>query len=303
MLEETRKKAEIKNKILEEKNTQRKFLMEKQTRKKVQENKKKAEMKQEKIMGNMRNLEMRLNFQKQKLIEKQKINEEKKLNFEYLREIAFKERQDKNAKRAEEIKRVLLNNELHEKQRLEEYKEKQELINYRKMELEEMQNDIKKSREEKNLLKEEEIKEKIFNYYQEEEKRKKEIMDKIELKEFRIKYIKEEKEREIMERSENMTRIRIEKEENIRRIANMQEYERNETYKKLMEKDKKVEEFIGQKSLILDKKREMQDIVSKKKKETLEKFDRIFKKKYIDVKYIDYNLIILLIFLIIYIFL
>jgi hypothetical protein len=290
MLEESRKKAEIKNKILEEKNYQRKILLEKKHLQKIEENKKKSEIKQEKIMYNMKNLELKINYQKQKLMEKQKLNEEKKLNFENLRELAFKERQDKNAKKSEKIQKVLLNNELHEKQRLYEYKEKQDLIYYRKMELEEMQNEIKKLRGEQNHIKEAEIKEKIFNYYQREEKRKKEIMDKIELKEYRIRYLKEENEREYMEKSEKMTRIRMEKEDKIRRIENLHEYERNIAYKRLMEKDQKLEEFISQKSLILDKKKEMQDYVNKKKKHTLEKFEKIFKKKNIDVINISINI-------------
>ena len=258
--------------------------MEKKHKKMAELNRKKAEVKQEKIMMNMRNLEMNINYQKEKLIEKQKENEEKKHNFEHLRQMAFKERQNKNMKRAEEIQKVLLNNEMMEKQRYIEYRDKQDMINFRKKELDELQNEIKKIREEKNIQKEEEIKEKIFNYYSEEEKRKKEIMDKIENKDYIIKYLKEEKEREIMERSENHTRIRMEKEDNIRRIGKMQEYERENTFKKLMEKNAKVEEFIGQKSLITERKREMQDVINQKKEESIKKFDRIFKKRIIDVE-------------------
>jgi hypothetical protein len=91
------------------------------------------------------------------------------------------------------------------------------------------------------------------------------------------------KEREMMEKSENQNLRRIERREQIKRIAQIQQYERENFFEKLQEKSYKLQEFMNQKNIMAMKRKEISSEMSKKKEEYMQKFDKIFKKKQIDV--------------------
>lgn len=283
MLNENKKKAEQRQKIMELRENERQEVLEKKRLEKIEINMRKSMQKQEKIKINMKNLDEKINFQREKLTQKQIDNDTKRKSFEELRELAFKKRKIQSAKRAEDIVKVLEKNDYIEKQRLQEYKEKQSIIISRKFEIEEMQKEMKKMKEEKNEYRENEIRERMDKYFADEERRKMEIMERIEIHDYKIKNLQTEKERENMEKSEMITKKRIEKEENIKRIGRLQDYDRSKVLERLQDKNYKVEEFVFQKSLIADKKREMQQVINQKKNELLSKFDKVFKKKNMDV--------------------
>ena len=283
MLNENKKKAEQRQKIMELRENERQEVLEKKRLEKIEINIRKSMKKQEKIKKNMKNLDEKINYQREKLTQKQIDNDKKRKSFEDLRELAFKKRKIQSAKRAEDIVKVLEKNDYIEKQRLQEYKEKQSIILSRKFEIEEIQKEMRKMKEEKNEFKENEIRERMDKYFADEERRKKEIMERIEIHDYKIKNLQTEKERENMEKSEMITKKRIEKEENIKRISRLQDYDRSKVLERLQDKNNKVEEFVFQKSLISDKKREMQQVINQKKNELLTKFDKVFKKKNMDV--------------------
>jgi hypothetical protein len=91
------------------------------------------------------------------------------------------------------------------------------------------------------------------------------------------------KEREMMEKSENQNLRRIERREQIKKIAQIQQYERENFFEKLQEKSYKLQEFMNQKNIMAMKRKEISSEMSKKKEEYMQKFDKIFKKKQIDV--------------------
>ena len=151
------------------------------------------------------------------------------------------------------------------------------------IEIEEIQKEIARNTAERNEQRENELKERMEKYLVDEENRKREIMEKIEIRGFKIENMQKEKEREIMERSEFFTKKCIEKQDNIKRIAKLQDYHRSKVLEGLQEKSQKVDEFVMQKSLIAEKKRELQGVIKEKKKDLMQKFDRLFKKKNLDV--------------------
>ena len=92
------------------------------------------------------------------------------------------------------------------------------------------------------------------------------------------------KEREMMEKSESVTLKRIERKEQIKKITQVLEYERQVIQEKLIEKSQKLSNFFSKKNNILNKKREFSNEMLKKKEEYMTKFQSIFKKKQLDVR-------------------
>jgi len=88
----------------------------------------------------------------------------------------------------------------------------------------------------------------------------------------------------MMEKSENQNLRRIERRDQIKKIAQIQQYERETFFEKLQEKSYKLQEFMNQKNIMAIKRKEISSEMSKKKEEYMQKFDKIFKKKQIDVK-------------------
>lgn len=92
------------------------------------------------------------------------------------------------------------------------------------------------------------------------------------------------KEREMMEKSESQNLRRLERREQIKKISQIQQFERENIFEKLQEKSYKLQEFINQKNKMAIKRKEISSEMSKKKDEYMQKFDKIFKKKQIDVR-------------------
>ena len=69
------------------------------------------------------------------------------------------------------------------------------------------------------------------------------------------------------------------REDNLKIINRIQEYEREKQAIQLLEKNKKMDELNKQKLLIIEQKQQMQNEIKAKKEELTEKFSKIFEKK------------------------
>jgi hypothetical protein len=284
ILEENMKKAEIKQKALEEKDMIRKEFLE---RKKIETslmNEEKVRKKKMQIETNMKNLDDKINEQKNIYLEKQHMNDIKKQQFEELRNIAFKEKKSQAEKRSIEIKKVIQRNEEKSKNKIDQYHEKQKIIQIKKDELDLIKKEEIKAKLEKQHNRDEKIKKTIVINNELENAKKSQILRKIQIKEERLNQMNEMKERDLMEKSEISVRKKLEKEQNMRRISQMKEEEREKTLERLNEKSQRLDEFKLQKSLIADKKREIQEEINRKKQQYIEEFDKIFKKKSINTQ-------------------
>jgi hypothetical protein len=284
MLEENKRRGEIRQKELEEKERARKEMLERKKMHMMIINAEKSQKKKIKIESNLKNLDERITQQKNEFMEKQLHNDMKKQQFEKLREIAFMDKQVQARCRAEEIRKVIEKNENMGKMKVQNYNEKQKIIQMKKEELEEMQKLELMNKQERLRMRESKIKQTLQMNEELELNKKSVILQKMEYKDSKRKEGSMMREREFMERSEMNTRRRLEKEEIIRRIARMQEEERARTLMRLNEKSQRLDEFKSQKSMIADKKREVQDEISRKKQEYIERFDKIFKKKTLNEK-------------------
>ena len=74
---------------------------------------------------------------------------------------------------------------------------------------------------------------------------------------------------------------------NFRRKVKQQENERLQSLEKLNEKTKKIEDYKEQKMLFSLKKKELQEEITKQKKDILRKFEKISKNNGITVSYIN----------------
>jgi uncharacterized protein HemX len=217
---------------------------------------------------------------------KEQTNEEKKQQFEYMRSLAFKEKKEKSESKTNEMKKVLSKNTELEAAKIEQYNERQRKIQQQKLELEEQQRVELIKKEERNRYRDIHIKETLKNNENLENQKKSYILEKINIRNEMVEKVQMMKERDNMEKSEYRTIKRIEKEDALKKLSNLQEYERTKIMERLNDKGMKIEEFKVQKSNIVEKKRQTQEEINKKKQEYAEKFENIFKKKNIDVIYL-----------------
>jgi hypothetical protein len=282
MAEEQRLLAERKAKELEEKEQIRKQILEAKRMEMTHKSMEKQTKKQLLIQQNMENLEEKLNKQRNEYLFKQKRNDIRKEQFEEKREQMKYERKIQSENRAREIKQVLEKNQEMEKEKVEIYNEKQRAIQEKKEELERINKLEQESRIENNRLREMKIRNTLRANEEILEEKKSQIMGKIIQKESLQQEASKQRELLNMEKCESSTIRKMEKEDTIKRISRIQNYERMKIMEKLEEKSLRLDEFKFQKSIISEKKREMQDDINRKKQEYVEKFEKIFKKKNID---------------------
>jgi len=92
-----------------------------------------------------------------------------------------------------------------------------------------------------------------------------------------------------MQEIEQHTMIMFERSQRVKRLSHILDYKKKETYEKIMEKMNRIEDFIVQKQIISNQKREMQEEISRKKAAYAQKFEKIFKNKGIEVLLFYYN--------------
>jgi len=119
------KLLESKQKIMEERDEERKEFQHKKRLMQLASNREKQEKQNQIIQLTMKNLEEKLHHQTMVFNEKQNKKEERLRHYEYLRDVAFKEGKEKSMKKAEEISKVIEKNREKEERKVDIYNQKQ----------------------------------------------------------------------------------------------------------------------------------------------------------------------------------
>ncbi len=151
MFEDRQAKIVERQKIFEEKEEERRLILENKIKLQQVKTRKKKEEKKIKLEMTMRNLEERMKKRVDELEFKQLKNESKRIEFEETRQRKLNSRKEKAVKKNELILQVLEKNKEMEKRKIKEYYDKQAIISLRKEELEEIQNEEKRVKEQKSL--------------------------------------------------------------------------------------------------------------------------------------------------------
>ena len=141
-----------------------------------------------------------------------------------------------------------------------------------------------KNKEKQEELGEKELKQKIILFKNELilNRRKEDIMSKINEKEKSIQKTREEKKKKNLLAQEVHFQKKLNKEYRLKKIAQLLENRRKEIRQQLNEKDKRVEEFMQNKNNNVLKKKNMYDEISKEKQFINEQLEKILNKKTID---------------------
>lgn len=164
MFEERQSKIVERQKIYEEKEEERRLIIENKIKIQQIKTKKKKEEKKRKIEMTMKNLEDKMKKRTDELEFKQLKNESKRIEFEESRQRKFNSRKDQAVKKGELILQVLERNKEMEKRKIKEYYDKQAIISLRKEELEEIQHEEKRIRDQKSLERQRKIDE-VFSFF------------------------------------------------------------------------------------------------------------------------------------------
>ena len=107
-------------------------------------------------------------------------------------------------------------------------------------------------------------------------------MNKINEKEKNIQKSREERKKQNLLAQEEQLQKNINKEYRVRHLAQLLENKRNEIREQLNEKDKRIEEFMKNKSRIVQKKKSIYDEINKEKQLDNEQFEKMMSKKTIN---------------------
>ena len=200
-----------------------------------------------------------------------------------LREIDFKERQERFEERNKKFKQTLKRNVFQETQRLLNYFEKKSIIQKRKDEIEEMKNEEKEYQRNQYHQKLQNIKETIMTSkikdVQERENKKERFIE----TDLKIKAILEKREWKNLLKTQNNILFRTTRHEKVKQIARIKEYELSNLSKKLMEKSQTIEDFQKERCEIARRKREISFELNEKKLTYLQNYNNIMNKKELNV--------------------
>jgi hypothetical protein len=173
-------------------------------------------------------------------------------------------------------------NKLILQKKIDDYNEKQKLLEERQKEIE-IENKIKQKEEQiKRELKEQKIKNTFIRNEELLENKKEKILDNIKKKEENTILVKKKKELFHQRIEKENIEKELEKESKIKQIAQLQENKREDIRKWIKEKNDKIIEFKRQKEIINQNKRILVDEIARKKEEYSSRFQQIFHKKNID---------------------
>ncbi len=250
--------------------------------------------KQKKLDQARINLEEKVKREEKEMMRKQLMSEEKRNQFEEFRQTTLKRKNEEALKKQEEIQKTLNKCRELEDNKIFEFNRKME-------EMEKQKKIVGKIKEDQLALKQIEAKNRELKIIQTREEKEKldslfneAVIAKITKTDFKIKQLKELKETELMQKNEQNILRRTEREMNIRRIENIQEYERKKQIEKLEDNYRKADEFIETKTLIGEKKKEINMEITIQKKNIVGKIDEYL------VKHKDLNVIFIFYFLYIF---
>ena len=279
MLEDSNNKLYQKQKELEIKDQERQKKIEENKMKKIIESLQRSIEKKELFEKNKHNLENQIQQMKELYEEKQKKKEIKQKEFEELKIKEHLKEKELSIKKEQEIKDVLLRNKKIEKKRINGYKEKQKQIELKREEIKKNQNIENEIKIKEILEKEQHIKDILVKNEILEKEKKKKIMKLINKKEENFLINHQRKINENILKAEESQEYRILKEEKIKALSRIQEYDRNQLYKNILEKSERLNELNLQKLKIIEKKKLMKDKILRKKEKYTEQFQLITSSK------------------------
>ena len=118
-------------------------------------------------------------------------------------------------------------------------------------------------------------------------KKKNQIMKKIEYKDILIKKILKQKKIESLNKIEEENKRKFINEDNLRRLNNIQDYEKEKTLELIEEKYKKAEEVKNKKELLKKEKKNIQNQILNEKNNFFKRLNNIFSKPKIDIKNLE----------------
>ena len=282
IIEDKQIKILEKAKILQQKEVERKRQMERKNKEQQELNMQKSLAKQEQIENALKKFELKQEEIRKNFEIKEKENEEKRKRYEKL----IKEENEKKLleaqKKEEEIKQILENNEILKQKKIENYYEKQRILQIKREEREKINEIKKKERQNKNEEKEQKIKDTLIKNNEILIERKNKIMNDIKQREYNTQKVWRKRQKDAQKAQEEHMEKKLEKEFRVKEIAQQKENKINDTRMKLYDKDKKVESFMKQKHLLNEQKRNFSEQISKQKQMYSEKFENLFNKKNID---------------------
>ncbi len=282
MLSEKQQKILEKAKILQKKEYERRKFMEKKNKEQKELNLQKSLAKKEQIENTLRNLqqkneEIRHNFEK-----KEEKSEKKRKKFEEMLKKQNKLKLLNAQKKEEEIRHILENNEMIKQQKIDNYFEKQRILQIKRDHMQKI-NDLKKIERKKNKeKKEQKIKDTLIKNEEILNERKNKIINNIKQKEYNTQQAWMKKKLSAEKAQEEHMEKKLEKEFRVKEIAQQKENKLNDTRMKLFDKDQKVENFMREKYIINEQKRNITLQINKQKELYNEKFENLFNKKSID---------------------
>lgn len=224
-----------------------------------------------------KNEEIRHNFEK-----KEEKSEKKRKKFEEMLKKQNKLKLLNAQKKEEEIRHILENNEMIKQQKIDNYFEKQRILQIKRDHMQKI-NDLKKIERKKNKeKKEQKIKDTLIKNEEILNERKNKIINNIKQKEYNTQQAWMKKKLSAEKAQEEHMEKKLEKEFRVKEIAQQKENKLNDTRMKLFDKDQKVENFMREKYIINEQKRNITLQINKQKELYNEKFENLFNKKSID---------------------
>ena len=242
---------------------------------------KKLREKRERVQKNLKRMEYEMELRRIIYEENERNKNEKKMMEEERNKKELKKSKTKDNEK-DKIRKMLEKNEIIQQQKIFDFDEKQNNLKQKQNQ----RNCILKikNREKQEELGDKELKQKktLFKNELILNRRKEDIMNKINEKEKSIQKTREEKKKKNLLAQEEHFQKKLNKEYRVKQIAQLLENRRNEIREQLNEKDKRVEEFMQNKTSMVLKKKNMYDEINKEKQFINEQFEKMLNKKNID---------------------
>ena len=283
-LEENRKKMEKKLFDFNEKEKKRLLNLEYQKELNLINQKEQDEIRKKKINEAQKNFELKLNEKRNIFLSKEKNNEEIKKKLEENKIILQKQKNEDDYQKKLKIKKKLEEKDLLTQKKYEEYNNKQKIF-YEKQKLKEQKQKLEiQEREKENILKTNLLKKNLERNLEIINEKREKLLKKFESKESFIKKLNKEKKREFLLKSEEEKRRKFIKDDNLRKINNIQNYEKEKILELIEEKFKKIDNIKYNQEKLREKKDKISNKIKIEKNINAKKINRIFSKQNIDIK-------------------
>ena len=198
--------------------------------------------------------------------------------------ILQKQKNEDDYQKKLKIKKKLEEKDLLTQKKYEEYNNKQKIF-YEKQKLKEQKQKLEiQEREKENILKTNLLKKNLERNLEIINEKREKLLKKFESKESFIKKLNKEKKREFLLKSEEEKRRKFIKDDNLRKINNIQNYEKEKILELIEEKFKKIDNIKYNQEKLREKKDKISNKINIEKNINAKKINRIFSKQNIDIK-------------------